>query len=58
MHQQQENHKFLSHFHRKFVIRRGRRGLTKNLGGKWPELFQIRANGSSVCTRTIQIDCS
>ncbi|VDL66510.1 unnamed protein product [Nippostrongylus brasiliensis] len=58
MHQQQENHKFLSHFHRKFVIRRGRRGLTRNLGGKWPELFQMRANGSSVCTRTIQIDCS
>ncbi|RCN26638.1 gelsolin repeat protein [Ancylostoma caninum] len=57
MHQQQENHKFLSHFHRKFVIRRGRRGLTRNLGGKWPELFQMRANGSSVCTRTIQIDC-
>ncbi|CAI4229081.1 unnamed protein product [Auanema sp. JU1783] len=56
MHQQQENHKFLSHFHKKFVIRRGRRGLTKNLGGRWPELFQIRANGSSVCTRTIQID--
>ncbi|KHN73472.1 Protein flightless-1 -like protein [Toxocara canis] len=57
MYQQQENHKFLSHFHRKFVIRRGRRGLTMNLGGRWPELFLMRANGSSVCTRTIQIDC-
>ncbi|VDK53588.1 unnamed protein product [Anisakis simplex] len=57
MYQQQENHKFLSHFHRKFVIRRGRRGLTMNLGGHWPELFAMRANGSSVCTRTIQIDC-
>lgn len=33
MYQQQENHKFLSHFHRKFVIRRGRRGLNLNLGG-------------------------
>ncbi|KAF8356657.1 fli-1 [Pristionchus pacificus] len=57
MHQQQENHKFLAHFKKKFVIRRGRRGLTKNLGGHWPELFQMRANGSSVCTRTIQVDC-
>lgn len=25
--------------------------------GHWPELFNMRANGSSVCTRTIQIDC-
>lgn len=33
MYQQQENHKFLSHFKKKFVIRRGRRGLTMNLGG-------------------------
>uniref|UniRef100_A0A1I7X8X9 Gelsolin-like domain-containing protein n=1 Tax=Heterorhabditis bacteriophora TaxID=37862 RepID=A0A1I7X8X9_HETBA len=57
MHQQQENHKFLSHFHRKFLVRRGRRGLTRHLGGKWPEMFQMRANGSSVCTRTIQIEC-
>uniref|UniRef100_A0A915C440 Protein flightless-1 homolog n=1 Tax=Parascaris univalens TaxID=6257 RepID=A0A915C440_PARUN len=57
MYQQQENHKFLSHFHRKFVIRRGRRGLTLNLGGHWPELFHMRANGSSLCTRTIQVDC-
>lgn len=57
MFQQQENHKFLSHFKRKFVIKRGRRGLTKNLGGLWPELYQMRANGSSVCTRTIQTDC-
>ncbi|VDN20874.1 unnamed protein product [Gongylonema pulchrum] len=57
MYQQQENHKFLSHFHKKFVIRRGRRGLTLNLGGHWPELFLMRANGSAVCTRTVQIDC-
>ena len=33
MYQQQENHKFLSHFKKKFMIRRGRRGLTLNLGG-------------------------
>jgi len=57
MYQQQENHKFLSHFKKKFVIRRGRRNLTMNLGGKWPELFQMRANGGAVCTRTIQLDC-
>uniref|UniRef100_A0A0N4Z6K5 Gelsolin-like domain-containing protein n=1 Tax=Parastrongyloides trichosuri TaxID=131310 RepID=A0A0N4Z6K5_PARTI len=57
MYQQQENAKFLSHFHRKFLIRRGRRNLSQNLGGKWPELFSMRANGSAVCTRTIQIDC-
>ncbi|CAB3403082.1 unnamed protein product [Caenorhabditis bovis] len=57
MYQQQENHKFLSHFKRKFLIKRGRRGLTKNLGGRWPELYQMRANGSSVCNRTIQVDC-
>ncbi|MFH4980909.1 hypothetical protein AB6A40_007618 [Gnathostoma spinigerum] len=57
MYQQQENHKFLSHFHKKFVIRRGRRGLNLNCGGRWPELFLMRANGSAICTRTIQIDC-
>uniref|UniRef100_A0A0K0FBY9 Protein flightless-1 homolog (inferred by orthology to a C. elegans protein) n=1 Tax=Strongyloides venezuelensis TaxID=75913 RepID=A0A0K0FBY9_STRVS len=57
MYQQQENAKFLSHFHRKFLIRRGRRNLSQNLGGKWPELYSMRANGSAVCTRTIQIDC-
>ncbi|KAI1729403.1 gelsolin repeat domain-containing protein [Ditylenchus destructor] len=57
MYQQQENQKFLSHFKKKFVIRRGRRNLSMNLGGKWPELFHMRANGSAVCTRTIQIDC-
>uniref|UniRef100_A0AC35TXC5 Protein flightless-1 n=1 Tax=Rhabditophanes sp. KR3021 TaxID=114890 RepID=A0AC35TXC5_9BILA len=58
MYQQQENAKFLSHFKRKFLIRRGRRNLSMNLGMKWPELFSMRANGSSLCTRTIQIDCA
>lgn len=33
MYQQQENHKFLSHFKRKFLIRRGRRSLTVQMGG-------------------------
>lgn len=57
MYQQQENQKFLSHFKKKFVIRKGRRNLSMNSRGKWAELFHIRANGSAVCTRTIQIDC-
>lgn len=56
MYQQQENHKFLSHFKKRLVIRKGRRSLTQTLGGRWPELFHMRANGSAVCTRTIQID--
>jgi hypothetical protein len=58
MYQQQENQKFLSHFRRRFVIRRGRRGLAALPGaGRWPELFHLRANGSAVCTRTIQVRC-
>uniref|UniRef100_A0A915M8J2 Gelsolin-like domain-containing protein n=1 Tax=Meloidogyne javanica TaxID=6303 RepID=A0A915M8J2_MELJA len=55
MNQQQENHKFLSHFKRKILIRRGRREATLKLNE--PELFHMRANGSSICTRTIQVDC-
>lgn len=54
MNQQQENHKFLSHFKRKLVIRRGRRSLSASAD---PELFHMRANGTSICTRTIQLDC-
>jgi hypothetical protein len=75
MYQQQENHKFLSHFKRKLVIRRGRRVLNAVSGvpGReysralaiafcvstvgWPELFEVRANGSAICTRTIQVEC-
>lgn len=57
MYQQQENQKFMSHFRKKFFIRRGRRNLALSLGGKWPELFHMRANGSAVCNRIIQIDC-
>ena len=29
MYQQQENHKFLSHFKKRFIIRRGRRNLSR-----------------------------
>ncbi|CAJ0942651.1 unnamed protein product, partial [Mesorhabditis belari] len=56
MHQQQENHKFLAHFNKKFLIRSGKRRPAK---GEKPvpkvELFHMRANGSSLCTRTIQV---
>uniref|UniRef100_A0A7E4W5T9 Protein flightless-1-like protein n=1 Tax=Panagrellus redivivus TaxID=6233 RepID=A0A7E4W5T9_PANRE len=58
MYQQQENHKFLSHFNKRFVIRRGMRKVELKKGGTVPELFHCRANGSAVCTRTIQVDCN
>nr|CAH0109694.1 unnamed protein product [Daphnia galeata] len=54
--QQQENLKFLAHFHRKFVIHRGKRKPVK--GDDWSaptEFFQIRSSGSTLCTRCIQI---
>uniref|UniRef100_A0A914HBG3 Gelsolin-like domain-containing protein n=1 Tax=Globodera rostochiensis TaxID=31243 RepID=A0A914HBG3_GLORO len=59
MNQQQENHKFLSHFKQKLVIRRGRRNpsTSQNVDSSAPELFHVRANGTSICTRTIQVDC-
>lgn len=57
MYQQQENQKFMSHFHKKFVIRYGCRNLALHENKKYPELFNMRANGSAVCNRTIQIDC-
>ncbi|CAD5220329.1 unnamed protein product [Bursaphelenchus xylophilus] len=59
MYQQQENHKFLSHFQQKLTIKRGSRAeRIKNPKPKVPELYQMRANGSSVNTRTIQIETS
>ena len=58
MNQQQENHKFLSHFKRKLLIKRGSRKLAADDGGNRPELYHIRANGSDICTRTIQVDCN
>ncbi|XP_046549598.1 protein flightless-1 homolog isoform X1 [Haliotis rubra] len=57
-HQQQENLKFLSHFKRKFVIRTGKRPLkTPNTESVKPstEFFQLRANGSPIATRCVQI---
>jgi len=56
MHQQQENLKFLSHFKLKFIIHHGRRKQPRVPGEKLPvELFQLRANGSPLTTRCIQI---
>ncbi|XP_068099632.1 protein flightless-1 homolog [Hyperolius riggenbachi] len=58
MTQQQENAKFLSHFKRKFIIHKGKR-KTRDVGLQ-PSLYHVRTNGSSLCTRCIQIstDCS
>ena len=61
MRQQQENLKFLSHFRLKFTIHRGQRRRAKQLpsseGDEKPsvELFQLRANGSPLTTRCIQV---
>ncbi|XP_038523435.1 protein flightless-1 homolog isoform X1 [Canis lupus familiaris] len=54
MTQQQENPKFLSHFKRKFIIHRGKRKAAQ--GTLQPSLYQIRTNGSALCTRCIQIN--
>lgn len=51
MTQQQENPKFLSHFKRKFIIHRGRRKAAQ--GTLQPSLYQIRTNGSALCTRCL-----
>lgn len=53
MTQQQENLKFLSHFKRKFIIHKGKR--KQKIDSAQPSLYQIRTNGSALCTRTIQI---
>lgn len=57
LHQQQENHKFLSHFKQKFLICRGSRIERESYRDK-PQLFNTRANGSSINTRTIEVDCT
>ena len=54
--QQQENLKFLSHFKMKFIIHQGKRKTVKAAGEKLPvELFHMRANGSPLTTRCIQV---
>ncbi|KAI6176538.1 hypothetical protein M3Y97_00808900 [Aphelenchoides bicaudatus] len=57
LHQQQENHKFLSHFKKKFLICRGSR-IEREQYCRKPQLFHTRANGSSINTRTIEVDCT
>ena len=55
-HQQQENLKFMSHFKRQFVIRKGRRKLPNDPPKKPSiELFELRANGGIISTRCIQV---
>ncbi|KAK2714542.1 protein flightless-1-like isoform X2 [Artemia franciscana] len=55
-HQQQENPKFMSHFKRKFIIHTGKRKPVKEEDWIAPsEFYQIRTNGSALCTRCIQI---
>ena len=53
MTQQQENPKFLSHFKRKFIIHRGKRKAAQ--GALQPSLYQIRTNGSALCTRYLAV---
>lgn len=55
-HQQQENLKFLSHYKRMFVIRNGKRKLP-NAPEEKPstEFFHLRANGSPIATRCVQV---
>ncbi|KAL1442183.1 hypothetical protein MTO96_030894 [Rhipicephalus appendiculatus] len=54
-HQQQENLKFLSHFKRKFIIHTGSRKKSQTEQNNAVELFHLRANGSPICTRCVQI---
>lgn len=57
IHQQQENLKFMSHFKGKFVIKTGKRSEKKKSpeGKLSVEFYHLRSNGSSLCTRLIQI---
>ncbi|XP_059178446.1 protein flightless-1 homolog [Physella acuta] len=58
--QQQENLKFLSHFKRKFIIKLGKRPAARPAGSEKikpaTEFFQLRANGSPIATRCIQLE--
>ncbi|PVD37897.1 hypothetical protein C0Q70_00499 [Pomacea canaliculata] len=58
--QQQENLKFLSHFKRQFIIRNGKRPSRAGTPPELPnkrntEFFQLRANGSPIATRCVQL---
>lgn len=55
-HQQQENFKFLAHFKRKMIIHLGKRKEVRSADLPPPvEFYHLRANGSPLCTRLIQI---
>lgn len=54
-HQQQENLKFMAHFKRKFIIHQGKRKQVKTADSNKVEFYHLRSNGSTLCTRLIQI---
>ncbi|XP_014203802.1 protein flightless-1 isoform X1 [Copidosoma floridanum] len=54
-HQQQENLKFMAHFKRKFIIHEGKRKDVKPADANKVEFYHLRSNGSTLCTRLIQI---
>lgn len=54
-HQQQENLKFMAHFKRKFIIHQGKRKEIKSADANKVEFYHLRSNGSTLCTRLIQI---
>nr|CAB3246483.1 protein flightless-1 homolog [Phallusia mammillata] len=60
MKQQQENLKFLSHFHEKFVISNGSRkkaaAIEQNQIEDQTQFYHIRSNGGLLSTRCIEID--
>ncbi|XP_028173390.1 protein flightless-1-like [Ostrinia furnacalis] len=54
-HQQQESLKFMAHFHRRFIIKDGKRNQKPENGRQPVELYELRSNGSTLCTRLIQV---
>ncbi|KAL4716677.1 hypothetical protein ACJJTC_004796 [Scirpophaga incertulas] len=54
-HQQQESLKFMAHFHRRFIVRDGKRNQKPVDGVQPVELFELRSNGSALCTRLLQV---
>ncbi|KAJ0176501.1 hypothetical protein K1T71_007680 [Dendrolimus kikuchii] len=54
-HQQQESLKFMTHFHRRFIIRDGKRNAKPENDKQPVELFELRSNGSALCTRLVQV---
>ncbi|CAH1638328.1 unnamed protein product [Spodoptera littoralis] len=54
-HQQQESLKFMAHFHRRFIIKDGKRNQKPESGRQPVELYELRSNGSALCTRLVQV---